>query len=188
VSDRERPPPPASETRSEGTGGVMGGTGISQQDPVKVRGAELLNVDRAESAKVRLFPGPRENTGLEKTVLRLVKHDDWRKMREDLRPHAASAAEQLDATMQQVAEVTGECGPIEAASLRTAAWQTVYGEWLMAEAAKTGDVGKIQAAAKLLDFAERNRRAAYDLAVRIARGKPPEEPKDVLDAFMPRKK
>lgn len=146
--------------------------------------ANVLDVDRAESAKVRMFPGPRENTGLERTVLRLVKHDDWRQMRADLKPHAESASEQLGAAMEQIAEETGECKPIEAASLRTAAWQTTYGEWLMAEAAKTGDIAKAQAGAKLLDFAERNRRSALELAVRLARGRPKEEPRDVLDAYM----
>lgn len=117
---------------------------------------------------------------LVKKVKHLLREGDWQKAKEDLRPHVEDADRLLEATMIQVAQATGgECGPIEATAMRAAAWQTAYANYWMTKATEEGDQRLVLIASKLLDSARANMLAAYDIAVRVARTKPKENPDPV---------
>lgn len=105
---------------------------------------------------------------------RLIGQMNNAKAHAEMRPFLREAEDWLVAACTQLAAASGgQCGPIEANALATAAWQTAYARFWMHKAAENpADTKLFETASRVADAARANSLAAYDIAVRLHRHKP----------------
>jgi len=105
---------------------------------------------------------------------RLIGKMNNAKAHAEFRPFLAEAQEWLASACEQLALAAGgQCGPIEANALATAAWQTAYARYWMHKATENpADTKLFETASRVADAARANSLAAYDIAVRLHRHKP----------------